>query len=56
MRLHGENELMFGEQRILQSVIDSLTARIAIIDNNGEILLVNKEWSRFACVEQVCVC
>jgi diguanylate cyclase (GGDEF)-like protein/PAS domain S-box-containing protein len=46
--LHGENELMFGEQRILQSVIDSLTARIAIIDNNGKILLVNKEWSRFA--------
>ena len=39
---------MFGEQKILQSTIDALSAHIAIIDETGKILLVNKQWNKFA--------
>jgi diguanylate cyclase (GGDEF)-like protein/PAS domain S-box-containing protein len=39
---------MFGEQKILQSTIDALSAHITIIDETGKILLVNKQWSKFA--------
>ena len=35
-------------QRILQSAIDALSAHIAIIDKEGEILLVNAGWRKFA--------
>ena len=36
------------EQQLLQSTIDALSAHIAIINETGEILLVNKQWSEFA--------
>ena len=39
---------MFDEQNKLQSIIDALSAHIAIIDETGEILLVNKQWGEFA--------
>ena len=39
---------MFGEQKILQSTIDAFSAHIAIIDETGTILLVNKQWNKFA--------
>ena len=35
-------------QRIMQSAIDALSANIAIIDEEGEILLVNNRWRMFA--------
>ncbi len=40
---------MLDEQKFLQATIDPLSAHIAIIDETGEILLVNKHWSEFAC-------
>jgi len=39
---------MLDELRLLQSTIDAILAHIAVIDETGEILLVNKQWSEFA--------
>lgn len=37
-----------NDQRLLQSIINTLSAHIAIIDETGKILLVNKRWRGFA--------
>jgi diguanylate cyclase (GGDEF)-like protein len=39
---------MLDELKFLQSTIDAISAYIAIIDEQGEIVLVNKQWSEFA--------
>jgi len=36
------------EQKFLQSIIDALSAHVAIINETGEILRVNKQWREFA--------
>jgi PAS domain S-box-containing protein len=41
-------ESLRESQRFLQSVIDSLAANIAILDEKGVILAVNASWRRFA--------
>ena len=35
-------------ERFLESTIDALSARIAVLDETGRILTVNKAWKRFA--------
>ena len=38
---------MLDELKFLQPIIDALSANIAVIDEQGEILLVNKQWREF---------
>ena len=37
-----------GGQRFSQSILDSLTSHIAVLDKKGEIIAVNKAWRQFA--------
>lgn len=46
-RIHAERER--DEQATLaRSILDSLTAHVAVINANGEITLVNEAWNKFA--------
>lgn len=46
-RKHTEHALI-ESQGILQSTMDALSAHIAILDEHGSILIVNRAWRRFA--------
>jgi diguanylate cyclase (GGDEF)-like protein/PAS domain S-box-containing protein len=39
---------LFDSERFLRSTLDGLTAHIAVLDQNGEIVLVNRVWREFA--------
>jgi signal transduction histidine kinase len=43
-----ENELRDVEQRVALSALDGLSAHIAILDAEGNILAINKAWREFA--------
>jgi signal transduction histidine kinase len=51
------NENLSASENFNRSVIDSLSAHIAVLDNDGKIILVNSAWEEFAvansAVEQV---
>jgi len=41
-------EAIIDSEKFLRSTIDSLSAHIAIVDENGEIITVNRAWEDFA--------
>uniref|UniRef100_A0A7C4ASZ5 PAS domain S-box protein n=1 Tax=Desulfomonile tiedjei TaxID=2358 RepID=A0A7C4ASZ5_9BACT len=38
----------YEQLRLLQSIIDALSAHVAVLDDQGRIILVNEAWRRFA--------
>jgi signal transduction histidine kinase len=44
-----ENRELGDSEQTLQPAIDALSARVAIVDRQGTILLVNRAWRSFAC-------
>jgi signal transduction histidine kinase/DNA-binding response OmpR family regulator len=48
---HSAKEKMRESERFLRSTLDALSAHIAIIDESGEILAVNKAWRDFSNVK-----
>jgi two-component system NarL family sensor kinase len=47
-RRRGAEKTMRESQRLLQSAIDALDARIALLDENGTIITVNQPWKSYA--------
>lgn len=45
--------LSFDNLSLLRSVIDALSAHIAVLDKEGAILMVNESWRRFAQMNQM---
>jgi diguanylate cyclase (GGDEF)-like protein/PAS domain S-box-containing protein len=41
-------QMLIETQRLLHSTLDALAARIAILDQHGQIIAVNETWERFA--------
>ena len=48
---HSAKEKMRESERFLRSTLDALSDHIAIIDESGEILAVNKAWREFSNVK-----
>ncbi|MBZ6074708.1 PAS domain-containing protein [Microvirga puerhi] len=45
---HEAHEAVREERELLQSSLDALTAHVAVLDDRGTILSVNRAWHRFA--------
>ncbi len=48
LRRARSEEALAASERSLRATLDSLSAHIALLDENGRILLVNKAWREFA--------
>ena len=47
-RLRRAKRGMLENKLLLQSTMDALNARVALVDNNGTIIAVNRRWASFA--------
>ncbi|MBI5092362.1 MAG: PAS domain S-box protein [Candidatus Hydrogenedentes bacterium] len=48
-------ETQHASQQLVQSILDGLSAHIALLDNRGTIITVNPAWRRFAEASGLCI-